>query len=349
MKKTIAFFDAKPYDREWFDKANQQNNIYEIRYLESKLTPSTVQLAAGSDAVCAFVNDTLDAEVIDRLYDMGVRVIAMRCAGYSNVDFKAAYGKINIVRVPAYSPYAVAEHAMGLLLDVNRKLHRAYNRTRDFNFSLVGLTGVDLHGKTVGVIGTGRIGRTFIDICRGFGMRVIAFDAYPAKDSGIEYVTMDELLAQSDVISLHCPLTEQTKHILNAEAFTKMKRGVFIINTSRGGLIDTEALLEALNSGIVRGAGLDVYEEEAELFFEDNSGTIMKDDLLALLVSRPNVVLTSHQAFLTEEALQNIALTTLQNLDEFFSGGMLTNEVCYHCDTGKVVEDCRKWRKERCF
>ena len=347
--KTIAFFDAKPYDREWFDKANQQNNNYEIRYLESKLTPSTVQLAAGSDAVCAFVNDTLDAEVIDRLYDMGVRVIAMRCAGYSNVDFKAAYGKINIVRVPAYSPYAVAEHAMGLLLDVNRKLHRAYNRTRDFNFSLVGLTGVDLHGKTVGVIGTGKIGRTFIDICRGFGMRVIAYDAYPAKDSGIEYVTMDELLAQSDVISLHCPLTEQTKHILNAEAFTKMKRGVFIINTSRGGLIDTEALLEALNSGIVRGAGLDVYEEEAELFFEDNSGTIMKDDLLALLVSRPNVVLTSHQAFLTEEALQNIALTTLQNLDEFFSGGMLTNEVCYHCDTGKVVEDCRKWRKERCF
>ena len=349
MKKTIAFFDAKPYDREWFDKANHQNNNYEIRYLESKLTPSTVQLAAGSDAVCAFVNDTLDAEVIDRLYDMGVRVIAMRCAGYSNVDFKAAYGKINIVRVPAYSPYAVAEHAMGLLLDVNRKLHRAYNRTRDFNFSLVGLTGVDLHGKTVGVIGTGKIGRTFIDICRGFGMRVIAYDAYPAKDSGIEYVTMDELLAQSDVISLHCPLTEQTKHILNAEAFTKMKRGVFIINTSRGGLIDTEALLEALNSGIVRGAGLDVYEEEAELFFEDNSGTIMKDDLLALLVSRPNVVLTSHQAFLTEEALQNIALTTLQNLDEFFSGGMLTNEVCYHCDTGKVVEDCRKWRKERCF
>lgn len=346
MKKVLSFFDTKPYDKEWFDKANTD---YDIRYIESKLTPATVGLAAGSDAVCAFVNDTLDAEVIKRLHDMGVRVIAMRCAGYSNVDFKEAYGKINVVRVPAYSPYAVAEHAMGLLLEVNRKLHRAYNRTRDFNFSLVGLTGVDLHGKTVGVIGTGKIGRTFIDICKGFGMRVIAYDAFPAKDSGIDYVSLDDLLAQSDVISLHCPLTEQTKHILNADAFAKMKQGVFIINTSRGALIDTEALLDVLNSGKVRGAGLDVYEEEAELFFEDNSGIIMKDDVLALLVSRPNVVLTSHQAFLTEEALQNIAQTTVANLDEFFAGGSLTNEVCYRCDIGKVVEDCRKWRKERCF
>lgn len=346
MKKTIAFFDAKPYDKDWFDKANTD---YEIRYLESKLTPETVQLAEGSDAVCAFVNDTIDRAVIDRLAEMGVRVIAMRCAGYSNVDFKAAYGKINVVRVPAYSPYAVAEHAMGLLLAVDRKLHRAYNRTRDFNFSLVGLTGVDLHGKTVGVIGTGKIGRTFIDICRGFGMRVIAYDAYPAKDAGIDYVPLETLLSQSDVISLHCPLTEQTRHLLNAEAFNKMKPGVFILNTSRGALIDSEALLNALNSGRVRGAGLDVYEEEADLFFEDNSGSLMKDDLLALLVSRPNVVLTAHQAFLTEEALQNIAQTTFQNLDEFFGGGNLTNEVCYRCDLGKVVEDCRKWRKERCF
>ncbi|HNW85839.1 MAG TPA: 2-hydroxyacid dehydrogenase [Candidatus Limiplasma sp.] len=346
MKKIITFFDAKPYDKEWFDKANTQ---YTIRYLDSKLTPATVQLARGSDAVCAFVNDTLDAEVIDALYDMGVRVIAMRCAGYSNVDFKRAYGKISVVRVPAYSPYAVAEHAIGLLLTVNRKLHRAYNRTRDFNFSLVGLTGVDLHGKTVGVIGTGKIGRAFIDICRGFGMRVIAYDAYPAKDSDIEYVSLDELFAQSDVISLHCPLTEQTRHLLNADAFAKMKPGVFIINTSRGALLDTEALLDALNTGKVRGAGLDVYEEEAELFFEDNSGNIIKDDVLALLVSRPNVVLTSHQAFLTEEALQNIAQTTLDNLNEFFAGASLTNEVCYRCDIGKVVEDCRKWRKERCF
>ena len=238
---------------------------------------------------------------------------------------------------------------MALLLAVNRKIPRAYNRTRDFNFSLNGLTGVDLYGKTVGVIGTGKIGRAFIDICKGFGMRVLAYDAYPAKDSDLEYVTLETLFSQSDVLSLHCPLTEKTRHMLNAEAFSKMKKGVFILNTSRGALIDTEALLDALNNGIVRGAGLDVYEEEAELFFEDNSGNLIKDDVLALLVSRPNVVLTSHQAFLTEEALENIAQTTFANLDEFFAGGNLTNEVCYRCDVGKVVEDCRKWRKERCF
>jgi D-lactate dehydrogenase len=276
-------------------------------------------------------------------------VIAMRCAGYSNVDFVRAYGKINVVRVPAYSPYAVAEHAMALLLDVNRKLHRAYNRTRDFNFSLNGLTGVDLHGKTVGVIGTGKIGRVFMDICKGFGMDVLAYDLFPASGSDIHYVPLDELLAKSDVISLHCPLTEQTRYLLNTDAFAKMKNGVFIINTSRGALIDTEALLAALNSGKVRGAGLDVYEEEADLFFVDNSGSIIKDDVLALLVSRPNVVLTAHQAFLTEEALANIAKTTMQNLDAFFAGEMLQNEVCYRCDIGKVVEDCRQLRKERCF
>ena len=238
---------------------------------------------------------------------------------------------------------------MALLLAVNRKLPRAYNRTRDFNFSLVGLTGVDLHGKTVGVIGTGKIGRTFMDICKGFGMRVIAYDAFPAKDTDIHYVGLDTLLQESDVISLHCPLTEQTRHLLDSAAFAKMKDGVFIINTSRGALVDTEALLDALNSGKVRGAGLDVYEEEAELFFQDNSGNIIKDDVLALLVSRPNVVLTAHQAFLTEDALENIAQTTLQNLDEFFSDAPLSNEVCYRCDVGKVVEDCRKWRTERCF
>jgi len=344
--KTIAFFDAKPYDREWFDKVNTG---YKINYLETRLTPETARLAAGSDAVCAFVNDTVNADVIDQLHRLGIRVIAMRSAGYSNVAFRTAYGKINVVRVPAYSPYAVAEHAMGLLLTVNRKLHRAYNRTRDFNFSIVGLAGVDLHGRTAGVIGTGKIGRAFINIARGFGMKVIAYDPFPAKDAGIEYVPLDDLLAQSDVISLHCPLTEQTRHILDADAFGKMKKGVFIVNTSRGALIDTEALLNALNSGIVRGAGLDVYEEEADLFFEDNSLNIMRDDVLALLVSRPNVVLTSHQAFLTEEALQNIARTTLANLDEFFGGGNLTNEVCYQCELGKVVENCRQTRRERCF
>lgn len=345
MKK-IAFFDAKPYDRLWFDKENKQ---YDIHYIEARLTPVTARLAEGFDAVVAFVNDDIDGEVIDTLYQLGIRVIAMRCAGYSNIDFKRAYGKINVVRVPAYSPYAVAEHAMGLSMTVNRKLPRAYNRTRDFNFSIVGLTGVDLHGKTVGVIGTGKIGRVFIDICKGLGMRVLAYDIHPAGIAGAEYVTLEELLEQSDVISLHCPLSEKTWHILDADAFAKMKDGVFIINTSRGALIDTEALLSALNAGKVRGAGLDVYEEEADLFYEDNSGAIIKDDLLALLISRPNVVLTSHQAFLTEEALQNIAQTTLKNLDEFFADKPLTNEVCYQCEHEKVMENCRKNRGERCF
>lgn len=346
MRK-IALFDAKPYDKLYFDKIAP--NRYQLRYVESKLNAVTASLAKGCEAVCAFVNDDIDAEAIDVLHDLGVRVLAMRCAGYSNVDLKAAYGKLNIVRVPAYSPYAVAEHAMALLLCLNRKLHKAYNRTRDFNFSLVGLTGIDLHGKTIGVIGTGKIGRVFIDICRGFGMDVIAYDPYPVKDADIAYAPLSELFEKSDIISLHCPLTEQSRHLLGAEAFRQMKDGVMIINTSRGALIDSAALLSALNSEKVRGAGLDVYEEEADFFFEDFSNTLIKDDVLSLLVSRPNVILTSHQAFLTEEALLNIADTTLANLDEFFADQPLTNEVCYQCDAGKVAEGCRKERKERCF
>lgn len=344
--KKIAFFDAKPYDREWFDKVNER---YEIIYYEYKLNEQTAQLARGCDGVCAFVNDDLNAAVIRTLYDIGVQVIAMRCAGYSNVNFKEAFEKIHVVRVPAYSPYAVAEHAMGLLLTINRKIHKAYNRTRDFNFSLAGLTGIDLHGKTAGVIGTGKIGRIFIEICRGFGMNVIAYDLFPIQNSDIEYVDLDTLLQKSDVISLHCPLTEQTKYILDRAAFGKMKKGVFIINTSRGALIESAALLDALNNETVRGAGLDVYEEEADLFFEDYSGTIIRDDILALLVSRPNVIITSHQAFLTDEALENIARTTIDNLDQFFAGGELVNEVCYHCESGQVTEDCRKGKKKRCF
>ena len=344
--KRIAFFDAKPYDKQWFDSLN---NKYDIVYFESKLSADTAELAKGFDGVCAFVNDDIDSKTIDKLYNSGVKVLAMRCAGYSNVDFKSAYKKINVVRVPAYSPYAVAEHAMALLLTLNRKTHKAYNRTRDFNFSLVGLTGMDLHGKTVGVIGTGKIGRTFVDICRGFGMEVIAYDLFPAKDSGIEYVDLGTLLEKSDIISLHCPLTEQTKHILDENAFKRMKNGAFVINTSRGELIDSTALLDALNTEKIRGAGLDVYEEEADLFFEDFSGEIIKDDVLSLLVSRPNVIITSHQAFLTDEALKNIAQTTFDNLDEFFEDKPLTNEVCYHCNSGKVTENCRNTRKERCF
>ncbi len=345
MKK-IAFFDTKPYDKTWFDQLNKK---YEIIYYENKLNAQTAALVQHCEGVCAFVNDVIDKETINILHKAGVKVLAMRCAGYSNVDFKAAYGKINVVRVPAYSPYAVAEHAMALLLTLNRKIHRAYIRTRDFNFSLVGLTGIDLHEKTMGVIGTGKIGRVFVDICRGFGMKVLAYDVFPAQGTDIEYTDLDTLLKKSDIISLHCPLTEQTKHILNEEAFEKMKTGVMLINTSRGALVDSQALLNALNSGKVRGAGLDVYEEEANLFFEDFSGTIIKDNILALLVSRPNVIITSHQAFLTEEALENIALTTLQNLDDFFAGKVLANEVCYQCQSGQVAEKCFNTRKKRCF
>ena len=345
MKK-VAFFDTKNYDKVWFDK---NNTDYAITYFESKLSKRTVKLAHGFDAVCAFVNDDINKEVIDSLYEGGVKVIALRSAGYSNVDVKAAYGKINVVRVPAYSPHAVAEHAMALLQTLNRKIHKAYIRTRDFNFSLDNLTGIDLYGKTAGVIGTGKIGKAFISICKGYGMNVIAYDAYPDTNADIEYVDLDTLFANSDIISLHCPLTEETAHILGKDAFAKMKNGVFIVNTSRGALIDSEALLGALNSKKVRGAGLDVYEEEADLFFNDYSNKIVHDDVLALLISRPNVILTSHQGFLTEDALENIAKTTLNNLDEFFSDADLTNEVCYNCESGKVTENCRRKRKNRCF
>ena len=342
----IAFYDTKPYDQEWFDELNRK---YEIIYLENKLTPVTANLAVGCEAVCAFVNDDIGAKTIDTLHSLGVKLIAMRCSGYNNVDMNAAHGKIHVVRVPAYSPYAVAEHTMALLLTLNRKLHRAYNRTRDFNFSLVGLTGMDLYGKTIGVIGTGKIGRVFIDICRGFGMNVIAYDLFPASNTDIYYVDLETLLKESHIISLHCPLNEKTKHLLDARAFTQMRKGTIILNTSRGALIDTGALLDALNNGKVGGAGLDVYEEESDFFYQDLSGTIIKDDQLALLVSRPNVLLTSHQAFLTDEALANIAETTLLNLDEFFGNNRIINEICYLCESGKVANKCNKEKTGRCF
>lgn len=322
----IAFFDTKPYDKFYFDKANTK---YELVYFESKLNSRTARLANGCRGACAFVNDDIDKACIDALYENGVEILAMRCAGFSNVDLKAARGKITTVRVPAYSPYAVAEHTMALLGALNRKIHKAYIRTRDFNFSLVGMNGIDLFGKTVGVIGTGKIGQAFINICRGYGMRVLAYDPHPMVNSDIEYADLDTIFARSDVISLHCPLTDKTHHILDKAAFDKMKRGVFILNTSRGALIDSAALLDALNNEKVRGAGLDVYEEEADLFFEDLSGEIIKDDLLSLLVSRPNVIITSHQGFFTEEALANIAGTTLKNLDEFFAGKPPQNEIRY--------------------
>lgn len=342
----VALFDAKAYDKPAFE---HYGSLYDIkfRFLETKLNEDTVSLAADCEAVCVFVNDDVNAKVIDKLYESGVKLIALRSAGYNNVDVRAAFGKIHVVHVPAYSPYAVAEHAAALLLTSIRRIHKAYNRTRDYNFSLNGLTGFDLHGKTVGVIGTGRIGRIFIDICRGFSMKVIAYDRFPAPDSGIEYVTLDELFERSDIISLHCPLTDETRHLVNADSISKMKKGVVIVNTSRGALIDAEALLEGIKNRRIGAACLDVYEEEADVFFEDRSGHILNDELLSRLISMPNVIVTSHQAFLTEEALKNIAETTVNNILSFFEkDGVCDNELCYRCDN---VEHCRKVRKEKCF
>lgn len=323
MKK-IAFFDAKPYDRTWFDQLNQH---YHIKYYEHKLTPDTISLAHGCEAVIPFVNDTLDRTVIDGLCQEGIKMIALRCAGYNNVDRDAARGRIPVVRVPGYSPYAVAEFTMGLLLTLNRKIHKAYFRTRDFNFSLNGLVGFDLHGRTVGVIGTGKIGQIFIRICQGFGMHVLAYDPYPVPNASFPYVPLEELLAKSDIISLHCPLTEQTRHLINKGTIARMKDGVYLLNTSRGMLVESESLLDALKNGKIAGAGLDVYEEETEFFFEDRSDMVQRDTLLSLLVSMPNVVLTSHQAFLTNEALHNIAQVTLDNLDAYFKDGTVQNAV----------------------
>ena len=320
----IAFYDAKPYDKEWFDRYNTK---FEIEYFVGRLRPENAKLAEGAKAVCAFVNDNINAKTIDALAKQGVEVILLRCAGFNNVDIAAAKGKLRVLRVPAYSPYAVAEHAMGLILALNRKIPRAYIRTRDFNFSLIGLTGFDMHGKTAGIIGTGKIGRVFIDICRGFGMNVIAYDPYPAENSGIDYVSKEELFRNSDIISLHCPLTEQTRYIIDKSALGLMKPSALIVNTSRGHLIDSEALLDALNEKRIGGAALDVYEEESGLFFEDNSDKIVTDEVISLLVSRPNVIITSHQAFLTEEALANIAEVTLQNYDDFLNKRELVNEV----------------------
>ena len=337
----IAFFDAKSYDKPSFEKFGSQYGMT-FKYFETKLNEDTADLAHGFDAVCVFVNDTVNAAVIDRLCELGVRAVALRCAGFNNVDMKHAFGRIHVLRVPAYSPYAVAEHTMALLLTSIRRIHKAYIRTRDYNFSLTNMTGFDLHGKTVGVVGTGRIGRVFIDICRGFGMKVLAYDKFPAPglDNGdtLRYVTLDELFRDSDIISLHCPLTEETYHLIDEESIQKCKQGVVLLNTSRGALVDAEALLAAIKSRKVGAACLDVYEEESDLFFEDFSGHILNDDILARLISMPNVIVTSHQAFLTEEALSNIAETTVTNLIELFENGQCPNELCYR---GNSAEDCK--------
>lgn len=320
----MAFFDTKPYDKIHFDRLKDKYGI-NIKYFESKLNADTAVMAKGFDGVIAFVNDTVDRETIDLLSELEIKLVALRCAGFNNIDVKYAKDKIDIVRVPKYSPYAIAEHAMGLLLCLNRRIHRAYIRTKDFNFSLNGLTGFDLHGKTIGVVGTGKIGQVFIDICRGFGMNIIAYDIYPTVQN-VEYTDIETLCRRADIISLHCPLTADTKHLIRRDTIEIMKDGVIILNTSRGALIDSDDLTDGLKSGKIGGAALDVYEEESDIFFEDKSDTIVNDDTLRILLSMPNVLLTSHQAFLTNEALENIAEVTLENIKDFFNN-KLTNSV----------------------
>ena len=321
----VAFFDTKPYDRIYFDRLKDDYGV-EIEYFESKLNAKTAVMAKGARAVVAFVNDDLGKETVSVLGEIGVETVALRCAGYNNVDLDAAKDVLTVVRVPEYSPHAVAEHALALLLTLVRKTHKAYIRTRDFNFSLNGFVGFDLYGKTLGVIGTGKIGTAFVEICQGLGMHVIAYDPNPCSDS-LSYVSLEELFARSDVISLHCPLTNSTYHLINGYSLKMMKDKVFIINTSRGALIDTEALIDGIKSGKVGGAGLDVYEEESEFFYEDLSESIVKDDVLSRLIMMPNVLVTSHQAFLTHEALNRIAEITLGNLRACFSGEPLENEI----------------------
>lgn len=342
----ITVFDTKPYDRQYLTKENEAFG-YELKFLETRLNPDTAQLAKGSDAVCAFVNDDISAATIDELVKAGIKLIAMRCAGYNNVDMRHAFGKIHVVRVPKYSPYAVAEHAIAMLMTLNRKTHRAYLRTRDHNFALSGLLGFDMHGKTVGVVGTGLIGRCFIDICRGFGMHVLAYDPYPVPNAPYEYVTLEELLKRSDIISLHCPLTQDNHHLLNAETMKLLKPGVVVLNTSRGALIDTAALIDALKDGRIGGAALDVYEEESEFFFEDCSDQVIHDDQLMHLIGFNNVLLTSHQAFFTREALEKISEVTFTNLKQFESKQPLENEICYHCP--EFGGNCRKKQGKGCF
>lgn len=329
----IAFFDTKPYDHIWFEPLSKEYG-YSIQFFEHKLSADTVVLTKGYDAVCVFVNDQITAEVIEILYHNRVRLLALRCAGYNNVDFKAAYKKLHVLRVPSYSPCAVAEHAAALLLSVNRKTYKAYVRTRENNFNINGLMGMDLRGKTAGVVGTGKIGRMFIEIMKGFGMKTVAYDPYPDARAEIEYLPLEQLLEKSDVISLHCPLTKDTKHMINKKSIATLKDGVILINTSRGGLIDTHALLDGLKRSKIGGAGLDVYEEEENYFFEDLSNEILADDDLALLLSMPNVLITSHQAFFTKEAMQQIAMVTMENIYAFDRQRALINEICYHCNKG---------------
>lgn len=325
----IAFFDTKDYDKDFFDLYNKNYN-YEITYFESKLNAETAQLASGFDVVCIFVNDVVDKTVLEKLNEYGIQLIALRCAGFNNVDLENL-GNIKVVRVPQYSPYAVAEHATALLLNINRKIYKSYQRVKKYNFSLDGLLGFDLHNKTVGVVGTGRIGKAFIEIMKGFGTKILAYDLFKdekaSQELGFEYVDFDELCQKADIISLHCPLTPETTHIINQNSLSKMKQNVIIINCSRGNLICTDDLVDALSTGKIGGIGLDVYENESDFFLKDMSNSYKRDKNLSLLISMPNVLITSHQAFFTSEALNKIASDTCQNIADIFANGTCVNEV----------------------
>ena len=327
----IAFFDTHAYDKKSFIQANESFN-YEIDFKDYKLNENTALTAKGYDAVCVFVNDTLNEAVIKTLKECGVKLIALRCAGFNNVDLNAVKDAgIKVVRVPAYSPYAVAEHGAALLMSLTRHIPQAYLRTKTANFNIEGLTGRDLYGLTAGILGTGKIGQIMADILKGFGMNIIAYDPYPneewASKTGARYVTLKEIFTESDVLSLHCPLNEQTKHIVNHDSMKMMKHDAVIINTGRGALIDSKALVHALKHGQIGGIGMDVYEEESKYFFSDWSTDIMTDDVLARLLTFPNVIITAHQAFLTTNALKNLADTTLKNISDFSANAELVNEV----------------------
>ena len=326
----VAVFSTKPYDRIFLEAVNKPHQ-HDLVFWEPRLTHETVSLATEFPAICVFVNDHIDTSTIKTLAQNGTQLIALRCAGFNNVDLAAAHNSgITVVRVPAYSPYAVAEHTVALLLNVNRKIHRAYARVREGNFSLEGLLGFDLHGLTVGIVGTGKIGAVVAKIMNGFGCQLLAYDPYPNPDCeklGARYLSLSELFVESDILTLHCPLTPETYHMINTDALNNMKHGVVLINTSRGGLIDTKAVIKALKSGKIAYLALDVYEEEADLFFEDLSVQVIQDDVFTRLLTFPNVVITGHQAFFTRNALEQIAETTLMNISEFEQGRICKNQV----------------------
>lgn len=345
----VAFFDAKEYDKRSFNNANEKFG-FNIKYFDTKLTEDSAVLTRGYNAACAFVNDKINRNVIDTLVKNGIKILALRCAGYNNVDLPYAFGKLHIVRVPAYSPYAVAEHALAMIMTLNRKTHKAYGRTREGNFNINGLVGFDLHNKIAGIIGAGKIGRIMINLLKGLGMKILAYDSWQnneyAEKTGFEYASLDRLYQESHIISLHCPLTEESYHLINRESLSLMRDNVMIINTSRGHLIDTTALIEGLKSGKVGYAGLDVYEEESDYFFEDFSSSMIMDDILARLLTFNNVLITSHQAFLTTEALKNISSTTLESLQAYRDDKELVNEICYQCTTDRP---CPRDKTGKCF